>query len=283
MALPDLVFAYPDIPYRAITFSVDEAADFGDSLNTIYGNRASYYRKTSANQAIEFVYDLGSGVTATAEYLILARFKPAILSAIAGGVNAFVEFEASNNNFSATTTVHSSGAISSTSGLVGPNGEDYYATFTETAAFRYWRVRLTLSGAGSPAAFTYVSKIYFGKFYAFGNTEPSYPYSIQYTQPLRDFKADYGNLYRSRGGKLQKKFSFQWSAITDSERATFESKIGKLYDVTSFFIVAPNSSFRNPLNDNVLYHAWIDSYEINSHSTVKDNNSITMSLVEDIA
>ena len=283
MALPDLVFAYPDIPYRAITFTVDEAAEFGDSLNTIYGNRASYYRKTSANQEIIFTYDLGSGNTATAEYLILARIKPFILSAIAGSVTCRFYLEASTNNFSTTTTVHDSTAISSTSGLVGPNGEDYYAAFTESSAFRYWRVRLTLSGAGSPAAFTYVSKIYFGKFYAFGGTEPSYPYSIQYTQPIRDFKADYGNLYRSRSGKLQKKFAFQWSAITDTERATFESKIGKLYDVTSFFIVAPNSSFRNPLNDNVLYHAWIDSYEINSHSTVKDNNSITMSLIEDIA
>jgi hypothetical protein len=283
MAFPDLVFAYPDIPYRAITFTTDEAADTGDKINTIYGNRLSYYRRVSSNQEIIFTYDLGSGVTATAEYLILARIKPFILSAIAGGVTCRFYLEASTNNFSSTTTVHDSTAISSTSGLVGPNGEDYYTTFTESSAFRYWRVRLTLSGAGSPAAFTYVSKIFFGKMYTFGEMEPSYPYSIQYTQPIRDFKSDYGNLYRTRSGKPQKKFSYQWTAVTDSERANFENKIGKLYDVTSFFLVAPNVAFRNPLNDNVLYHAWIDSYEITSHNTVKDNNTITMSLIEDVA
>lgn len=283
MALPDLVLAYPDIPYRALTFTVDEAADTGDGLNTIYGNRLSYYRRVSSNQEIIFTYDLGSGNTATAEYLILGRIKPFILSAIAGSVTCRFYLEASTNNFSTTTTVHDSGAISSTSGLVGPNGEDYYAAFTESSAFRYWRVRLTLSAAGSPAAFTYVSKIYFGKFYTFGGIEPAYPYSIQYAQPIRDFKSDYGNLYRSRSGKLQKKFSFQWIAISDSERKTFDEKIGKLYDITSFFLVAPNSSFRNPLNDNVLYHAWITSYEITTSSTIKDNNSITMALIEDVA
>jgi len=283
MALPDLVFAYPDIPYRAITFTVDEAATTGDSSNTIYGNRASFYKKTSANQEIVFTYDLGSGNTATAEYIILGRIKPFILSAIAGGVTCRIYLEASSDNFSTTTTVHDSTAISSTSGLVGPNAEDYYATFTESSAFRYWRVRLTLSGAGSPAAFHFVSKIYFGKFYSFGGREPSYPYSIQYSQPIREFRSDYGNLYRTRSGKLQTAFSFQWTALTDAERKNFDSKIGKLYDVTSFFLVAPNNTFRNPLNDNVLYHAWIKSYELNSHATVKDNNILTMTLIEDVA
>lgn len=283
MALPDLVFAYPDIPFRAISFSVDETADSGDPLNTIYGARTQFYKKVSANQAIIFSYDLGAGKTATAEYLILGRLKPFILSCIAGSVTGRVYLEASNDNFSTTTTVHDSGAISSITGLVGPNGEDYYITFTETAAFRYWRVRLTTSGVGSPAAFTYLSKIYFGKFYAFGGLEPSYPYSIQYAQPIRNFRSDYGNLFRSRTGKLQTQFSFQWTALADAERKQYDDKIGRLYDVTSFFLVAPNSSFRNPLNDNVLYHVWIKEYDIISSSTVKDNNSLTMTLIEDVA
>jgi len=283
MPLPDLVFAYPDIPYRAITFTVDEAATTGDALNTIYGARSQAYKKVSANQAIIFTYDLGSATTATAEYLILARIKPFILSAIAGGVTCRIFLEASTNNFSSTTTVYDSGAISSTSGLVGPNGEDYYTTFTESSAFRYWRVRLTTSAVGSPSAFTYVSKIFFGKFYQFGGREPSYPYKIQYAQPIRGFRSDYGNVFRTRSGKLQKEFAFQWTALSDSERKSFDDKIGKLYDVTSFFLVAPNSSFRNPLNDNVLYHVWITDFEINSGSTVKDNNSVTMKLLEDIA
>ena len=281
MSLPDLVIGYPDIPYLATALTVDDAASAGYSeFNIVYGSRVSKY-KVAATDDVKFTFDLGSGVTASSQYVSFLGVKQVVAAAQAASVGVRLRLRASTDNFSGSDVlIADSGSLTNISSLTGPHSQDYILVFNESSAYRYWRVVLE-STSGSLAH--EISKAFFGSWFTFDNTEPSYPYSSKYIQPAKTFKADFGSRFRHRGGKPQKTYSLTWTAVSDSARDSFEAKIGKLHDVTPFILYTPNEAFRNALGGQKMVYAWLDNYQQSSGSTIKDDNTITLDFVEDVA
>lgn len=273
---PAVRFGYPQIPYNALTSSADAEDASYPHENIITGSRANWYQRGSTGTSANITFDLGSGNTDTAEYLYIARAD--LLTALGSDID--IELRASTDNFSASDVAIDTSATNITdSDLTGPNTEDLLVTFTESSAYRYWRVKLA-----SSSSYDYIfSKAFFGTWFDFGSRDPLYPFSVRESASGKAFLADSGAVYRSRGGKSQMRIELTWR-VTDAVAESFRATIGKFWDVHTFVLYAEDANTRTHLGGaEVLHVRMLRSPTYEGRGPIADQNYITCEFVEEIS
>lgn len=178
-------------------------------------------------------------------------------------------------------TTAAAGSIDIESGtLYGPHDQDMITTFSATTASRYYWLDLHCAVPATTCLFP-LSKCYLGTRYDFDDTDPIYPYSSNYRKSARGFTADAGTMFRSREGREQLEYEFNWF-INDSTRDDFMTKIGKYYDINPIMLYTSDSSFDAPLNGHTLLHGWIDEIDITGQGPVRNQNRIKLKVVQDV-
>lgn len=273
--MADLVLGYPQIQFNAISSSASaEDTDFPHQ-NLVTGSRALHWERGSAGTSANITWDLGSGNTDTIDYAFFA--KASYLTSLGSDID--LDVRASTDNFSVSDDSILSDTNITSADLGGPKSEDLLLTGSESTAYRYWRLALT-----STSSYDYaLSKFFIGTWFDFGNRGPIYPYSIRQVTNQRTFETDSATAYRSRGGKPQLEFTFQWR-VTDDVRDDFNDKIGKFWDIHSYVLYCPDSNFKHPLAGNRFCHVRIaEEPRLEGRGPIQNNNLITLVFREEIA
>ena len=221
--MTNFLISYPDIPLRA-TMTTNGTADSSHPIaNTVTGERGKRFAlSVAATWSTYLRYDLGSGVTATIDHLIIARAS--LLKALGG-----TTFQLISSSDGITWTEGRAGTSYDlqTKTFDGVRDEDIiftqayntdYGTLAGTAR-RYWRLNFGASGA----LMSTFGKVYFGTFFDFGR-EPSYP-AIQNRSMERPGNRD--AVYR---------FTLRWQGITNTKRNELFDKVLQHRDVNPVFL-----------------------------------------------
>lgn len=213
-----LLIAYPDIQAAALDTTSDGTyAEDTPLQNTFYGMRHCIGQLATAAADHYALWDLGLGVTQSANYIIFARAD--VLKT--QGVPSIVLKGHTGTRVNATTgTTVWSNALFTGETLVGPQANDYVATFTASTAFRYWWINFT---AATTAKFGR-SKNYIGTFLDLGEDPDSFSYSL-----LQDNSGELafptGQVRMTRIAEPRRTFEINWTGISDANAQLFAEKV----------------------------------------------------------
>lgn len=256
-----LLIAYPDIASRALEILPSTAYDdLHPVTNVLFGARHAL-GKTTASGSSTVRYDLGSGVTASSNFVIIARAD--ILKADNCTTLAL--------NGSATTTPGAvySDASFATATLYGPDSADYIASFAASTAYRYWWTSYTITGTGYATR----SKEYFGTLFDMGRDPDMYDVQIADRQG-GELSFATGNVRVSRGLPERRVFNIHWSGVTDAKAVSFFSSILANDRQRLVFLYAPTRT--EILDDLVLVHCRVLAEQCRlDRASVLDWNAIT--------
>ena len=210
----NLKILYPDIPFRAGISAVSSELDGNEAQRTILGDRWRLWRAEAADSAFTIDYDLGVGVTASADY-----FLAALVSRQVAPYSDAVFYLQGGSSSPATNVI---GYVQpSVDTMYNPEAEDGIATFATSTAYRYWRVNIE-----SPTVsdfLPYASKFFFGTAFDMGR-DPIYGAAWQ---------REYG----SRGNRRARyTIDLDYEGITNAVRTSFIDKILKWRDVSPIFL-----------------------------------------------
>lgn len=269
--MTNLLIAYPDIPRTAVALSSTHAFSEDQPLFNSFG--PSRYTKarlaSAATGAKQVGYDVGSGVTATANYFILGRAD--LLKA--GGITS-VKLKGNNAAFdyASATTVYQDLSFSSST-LYGPNSADYVATFATSTAYRYWFVSFD---SGASSFDNVLSSIYFGMALDLGCDPDFAPRRIPHADP--ETLRMSGTRSLQRVGETQYRFQFSWPKVTNANLLAFEEKIARYGKRFSVFLFT--TAQHQILDSQRIVQASLESH---SFAKVKDNyNSLTAEFYEEL-
>lgn len=161
----NLKIGYPDIPYTSIiTESPSSTSDY-EAINTATGRTDKYYWSGTSQATHRITYDLGAASTKSASYLYINRVN--LLTEQSAGY--YLKLERSSDNSSYTPEVDDSPITASR--ICGSVDQDYIYEFSQSSAFRYWRLELGLDGGGDCKP--RFGKAFFGSWFDFGR-DPIY-------------------------------------------------------------------------------------------------------------
>lgn len=165
----NLLYGYPEIP-AAATVTTDFSVDSSYPAENLFGgSRFDICQRAAAASGNHlFKFDLGAGVTKSANYLIIGRAK--LLQSC--GVTTVRLRAHTSDAFTAATEVYANTSFD-TAALYGPNGDDFIVTFNPSSAFRWWFVRFE----SSSSTLLSFSKLYFGTALDLGR-DPEYGMEI---------------------------------------------------------------------------------------------------------
>lgn len=205
--------------------------------NLISRDKSAWVVFTSTVTTNTFWFDLGydgaSNITDTADFF-------AFPAQYIDTSNSFsVDLEASNNNSSWTTIL----AISESDLISGKNGffgQDYLDTFTETSAYRYWRVVVTDDTASNAFSGAF-SKFFFGSLFDFGaDPHEVKPTEINYSER---FVTDFGATISQKGKPNKYQFEIIWNNVSDAKLVEFEALYFKQVNPLIFFYADTNTDY----------------------------------------
>lgn len=265
--MTNLLIAYPDIPFRAIAISATSFTDpIREARNTIGGERYQDAYMPVASGGFNVDYDMGAGLTATADYIIIARADMLI------NKDRFTIGQNSAGIGSAYTLIQTTSTFKSE--LVGPRSQDYYAPVTSNTK-RSFRVSLdTPALSGSTCA---VSKIYLGQMLDMGR-DPDY--EIDLTPPNSFGQYSSGGLTAIRTAEPVYRFSFTWTGVTDAAVTAFQEKIvmqSEVYNHRFFLVTTGNHSI---LNEFRVVHVRLVDSSVTKEGGIADWNNVTASFEE---
>lgn len=273
MATPDLVMLYPQIPFEATTSIASSEDPDHKHENLSYGARSNIWKAGASANTQTITYSLASAQNF--DCAILSRAD--LLTDLGSDID--IEIRSSSTNFLVGNDIRASQSSISASDLTGPRKQDLIILPGSTvSSFQYWRLQIT-----SASSYTYLlSKFFLGNFFTFGDRAPIYPYTVQPTTNVRGFTADSGSVYRSRGGPEQLEFRYTWK-VTDAVAADFYNKIGRYWDVFTFYLYAPNPACQQVLREQELVHVhFAERPEIESRGPIKDQNYISCTFVQEV-
>ena len=247
-------FGYPTIQNNA-TASANLTTSITRPLTNLFsGSRSDRFEiATASTTTLTISYDLGASTTKTASFLAIMRAK-LLLRNNCATVRLFGDASAVKPGIPITTVT-----LSST--LMGPNDEDYFVEFAETAAYRYWWLELVNEGTASKYN---CSKVFFGKALDLGR-EPQLPISILSTRQ------------NAWSRETQHSVNLNFVDVTDAEQETFLNELMEISDVMPVVVLDPNQV---ALNDSKGMHCKIVDHNIEPRYINKNN--ITINLEEEI-
>lgn len=245
----NLLFAYPDIPYRGAEQTLPGGAA-GNGSDLIYsGARGQYWIASSATTSAYWDFDLGSAISSQpnvfglAKADFMARQTTNVIYSIVGSASS---------SFTSPETVTGSFTISD---LQGPNLEDYITTIGFAAAYRYWRFKLV-----SVSSFKFAfSKLFLGEYLDPGR-DPVFPVELERKKRLDENRASFFRL------------TLNYEGLSDTAINNFTDKVISKADVNPIFIYDTNDKVLNGMG---VLHALLVSADISPRSV----NSNDMRLV----
>lgn len=155
-----------------------------------------------------------------------------------------------------TTPIFTIDTLSATT-LMGPNDEDYFTVFTESAAFRHWWLEFVNTGTASNYA---CSSVFFGKALDFGR-DPQLPISIDQSR-----QAPW-----SREAALSTTINL--GPISDTNKETFLNEVVKNSDVLPIVALDPAAYV---FNDSKGMHCKITDHNVEPYFGADNDISITL-------
>lgn len=193
-----------------------------EAKNVTGGSKVNKYKaytifssSLASNTTHLFKWDLGSGNDLSASFFYAGR---ADLTA-KKNQSAVLQLSFSDDDSSYTEAVLFDTVYNE---LVGIRTEDLFATFAETSAHRYWRLKF---GVTSGSVYPEISKIMFGNAFDLG-VDPIYGYTIK--KPI----------ISENERVLKYQFNFRWEGVTDTILQEFTEEILNYKDVCSFVLYA---------------------------------------------
>lgn len=211
--MTNLKIAFNDIPHSAHTLtSSNTCEEIFNQYNLLSNKKYHYITLTSSATSQQFTFDLGhdgtSDITATSEYFLFNANQ------IDTSNLTNIKLEASTDGaiWSLIDTVLPAELTT----LKGYHETDYLTTFTETSAFRYWRVNQTTSSG----ALGNWGKFYFGKFLDLGKE----PHKIDLTKRDNDsrFITDAGQVRLKKTKIDEREIVITWRGVSDAKLAELE-------------------------------------------------------------
>lgn len=249
-----LKLAYNDIPRRCSAISSNRTANTYYPVSNLFYGGSNLYWKNDANQTTTtFTFTVSSNFgTRQAEYLAL---RGANLLFNSGSGNVALALRGSTDNFVGSNVTLLSASGLTTANLVGPNLEDLIITGSLSSSYNYFAVDITTANSCIHA----LRKIYFGEFFTFGDTSPFYPHAPNLSDNSRGFIADNSALFKTSQGRKGRLYGFNWRAITDAQRNTWDKEIVRYANEYPVFLYQPAGSDHDPINAHTLVCGWIGS------------------------
>lgn len=261
----NLLIGYPDIPRLASSISISGTTENSSRpiLNVVTGGRGEYFQAGGSAASTAYLqFDMGAGVTDTAEYL----FVPNAKWLKAAGANRLL---LSGWDGSTETDIIGTSTGLATRTFSGANGDDlmFASGFNDqisgalpSAAYRYFRLRFGDSTATESRNWRF-SKAYFGRFFDMGR-DPVYP---------REATLRAQSLTERRGGY---NFRFTWRGVTDEKVAELFETI--LRDIESP-VVLYTSSYHEVLFSMRTLHALVTEHSVQPISVNSNLVELTFS------
>lgn len=252
----NLLIGHAEIPLAADSVTFSSAADTGWPIANLFGgSRFDMFRvATAASGDHLLTIDLGSGVTATADFLYFSKAN--LLQNDDVGTITLKAHSA--NNYAAATTITTISSFGSAT-LRGPHSEDYITTFTETAAYRYWFVNYNASAVSQVPH----SKVFLGKLFDPG------------VDPTPDMV-----ITRKRNTGSRRKaiytFKLKWDGLTYAKTKTMLDTYARTRRYNMIILVT--QSYHELLHDHRVIIGRITSFT--SPPTVTDYNAVSMTVEE---
>jgi hypothetical protein len=166
----NLLIGTCDIPLSAVSTTVSATANSLYPVENLFcGNKTDLFRLNADSASpITITFDLGAGVTKSANFLYIGNaglLKNSKVTAIR------LVGSATNSIGAGTTVLNITNFNNQT--LYGPESNEFIQSFSTSAAFRYWFIEYTMSGASKiPHA-----KLFFGNYFDIG-LDPNAPATI---------------------------------------------------------------------------------------------------------
>lgn len=218
------LIGYPDIPFQAL--KIAPSATFAGLHNLFRGPKysiAALAASASGTKTLDF--NLGSGFTASAQYLYIARAD----LLISPGLVTTLKLQRSTDGSSWTNEVNQTSFGSVTLG--GPDSSDWITTFTQSSAYRYWRAEYTVSGSSKIPH----SKLFFGSFLDMG-VEPEEWSLIRVPAIQSRFVADSGAEHFERNGRAVYKLKISWAGVSNTAAKNFMLRVGNRRHIDTFVL-----------------------------------------------
>ncbi len=268
--------SYNDIPRRAASTSLTTGSENANHPheNLFYGTSGIYFVSNASVTETAITLDLGSGVTATVDHMIIRGINLFLQNSVG---TRRIRLRGSTDNFSASNVVVlDSGDFTTNAAFLGSQSDDLVITGTESSAYRYWRVQITTSSA----CLHYLRKVYFGKFFDFGDRTPSYPYIPGLEVPNQGFESDAGTIFSTSNGYAKRSLSLNYKGITDDIRDEFRTKIGQYLADFPVFLYSESDLGHDVLDSSRVLFGWLTANY--SAEQWKDNNKIGLTFREDL-
>lgn len=240
-----LYLAYPDIPWRALSRAQSVTYSVQNNIgNTIHGERTILSTATAGSGgAITAEWDLGSAVTSTIDYLIIARAKD-----LKDQGTTTVTLDSTTTGIGGAYTNRYSDSTLQTTTLYGPDSNDYLATGLALSAFRGWRFGIS---GGADTART-LCKVYFGNAFDFGVQPASFSWTRQprYTST---FMTASGAIDYQRLDTLVYRFSIHWVGLSDAIIKSFYDTIVRYSQRHRYFLYTTSNTHEVLNNLRVLH------------------------------
>lgn len=257
-----LYLANPDIPWRATARAQSVTYDVLNNVgNTVFGERYLCSTATPASGgAINLEWDLGTGLTSTIDYLIIARAKD-----LRDQGTTTVKLDSSTTGTGGAYTNRYSDATLQTTTLYGPGGNDYLATGLGLSAFRCWRFGIT-GGPADPLTPRTLCKVYFGNAFDFGVPPAGWDFKrAPVSTPT--FEATSGATDMRRVDELVYTFNYRFEGMTDAKIASFYDTILRYSHRHRYFLYT-TTGVHEVLNNLRVLHCKLVSHQ---HDQIKQN------------
>lgn len=267
--MSNLQLAFPTIPLASMVITVTGTGVSLDSnyneYDYFYGARDIKPRLASSVTAQAITCDLGVGASKTANHLIIARAD--LLKS--NGVTT-ITLDRSTDGVS-WTTEHTVSSFSSYA-LKGYNSNDLFDTFTESSAYRYWRVSMS----GSSNKFI-CSKISFGKILDL-ETDP-FDVKIDIIHKIGEIQSMLGNTDRLRLDEPKRKIELKYTGVSDAKIQELHELFyaGIVFYYPCFLVTTESHSI---LENNYLVHCWIT--DLKTRKVHTDYNELSIELLEQV-
>ena len=213
--MSNILLSYPQVPHDALYYvSTNAYADFRTEENLITGERYNYAHLSAATTGtIRTEWDLGTSGSATIDHVIISRAD----LLVSGGITT-VLVEGGNGSSPAYSTIHNDASFASST-LLGRGAADYYATFSTSSAYRWFRYSLT---SGSSTKYP-SSTVHLGTLFDF-DVDPDPQLTI--LEPgLQKTTAIDGTEHVFMTGDSRYQLDLEWRGVTDAKAETFMNEI----------------------------------------------------------
>jgi hypothetical protein len=265
----NLLIVYPHIQWDAIIRDTTPTFDeFFPEGNLYSGHRYQRGKVTAGGSgAFSLELDLGSGASSSASCLVLARAD----RLLAQGCTTVEVLRNSAGIGSAYTSEFSQTITDMTTG--GPQAADRIYTFTETSAYRAWKVAFS---GGSATARSF-SKMYLGNPLDVGQHPSAFSWK-RVSPSVRGAELSSGAFQRMRTADPFYRFTLSWEKVTDAIRSTWESRIERYADAHRYFLYTVDQ--HQILNNRRIAHVKLVDCEARATKGIGNYNTIDATFEE---